>query len=286
MNHVPPNKVTRREFLQRAAVGAAGTALGLSPTGCSTRTASKRNIPLGLQLYSVRAECKANFLGTIEEVSKIGYQGVEFAGYWDRSAKEIRKMLDDNGLVTCGTHTSYESVLPDKIKETIEFNQIIGNKFVIVPYMTGKTRQEWLDKATLFNDLAEQLKPPGMWIGYHAHSHDFQNIEGESAWDTFFGNTKPEVIMQLDTSNCRDGGADPVEVLHKYPGRTRSIHLKPNGTGPEAIIGEDKINWQDVFDFCETKGNTQWYVIEHETSKNPLDTVRRTFEVLKKRFKV
>src|ERR1019366_4576978 len=109
-------------------------------------TAHKK-IPVGVEMYSVRNECKANFPGTIEAVAKIGYKGVEFAGYWGRSAKEIRKMVDDNGLVTCGTHTQYADLQPDKIDATIEFNQILCNKFVICPNMTAHSKQEWLDKA-------------------------------------------------------------------------------------------------------------------------------------------
>jgi len=177
-------------------------------------------------------------------------------------------------------------LLPNKIDATIEFNQIIGNRFIICPWMVAKSRAEWLAHAKLFNTLSDKLRPLGLWIGYHAHSHDFEKFDGETAWDIFFGNTKKEVVMQLDTSNCRDGGADPVEVLNRYPGRVRTIHIKPNGGGPEAIIGEDKVNWAGVFDFCEHRGDTQWYVVEHETSKTPLATVARTFEKLKELGKV
>jgi sugar phosphate isomerase/epimerase len=279
------NTLHRRQFLQLSALAAAGASLGLA--GCAThKCCAKKKPRIGLELYSVRNECKADFHGTIEKVAKIGYTGVEFAGYWGLSAKEIRKMIDDNGLITCGTHTPFEALQPDKIDATIEFNQIIGNKFVICPYMTGKTRAEWLDRAKMFNGLADKLAPLGMSIGYHAHKHDFELIEGQSAWDIFFQNTKKEVICQLDTSNCRDGGQDPVEVLHRYPGRIRSIHIKPNGGGPEAVIGEDKINWPGVFEFCETQGNTDWYVVEHETSSKPLETVARMYAKLKELGKV
>jgi sugar phosphate isomerase/epimerase len=130
------------------------------------------------------------------------------------------------------------------------------------------------------------VKSAGMSVGYHAHAHDFEKFDGESAWDLFFGNTKPEVVMQLDTSNCRDGGADPVAVLKKYPGRARSIHLKASGGGPEAVIGEDKVDWKAVFAFCESQGKTEWYVVEHESSKDPLDAVKRCFAALKAMGKV
>ncbi|MEI8039949.1 MAG: sugar phosphate isomerase/epimerase [Verrucomicrobiota bacterium] len=280
------SRITRRDFIRRSAAGLAGAGLALSLPDTAP-AASGKKIPVGLQLYSLRVECKNDLPGMLAAVSKIGYKGVEFAGYHNRSAAELRKMLDDNGLVACGTHTPFESIKGDKLKETVEFNRTIGNKFLIVPWMNEtKSKQEWLDRAKLFNEAADTVKANGMWVGYHAHAHDFHQIEGVSAWDLFFGNTKPEVVMQLDTSNCREGGADPVAVLKKYPGRARSIHIKPHGAGPEGIIGEGDVDWKGVFAFCEGKGKTQWYVVEHETSQNPLDAVKRNFEALKAMDKV
>jgi sugar phosphate isomerase/epimerase len=75
-------------------------------------------------------------------------------------------------------------------------------------------------------------------------------------------------------------------MLKKYPGRTRSIHIKANGGGPEAVIGEDKLDWMQIFAICESTGETEWYVVEHETSKDPLDAVKRSFAALKKLGKV
>ncbi len=280
MNYPLSSAVTRREFLGAIGVAGATLSLGVAPLA---RAAAGKKIPVGLQLYSVREQCQADLPGTLVAVAKIGYRGVEFAGYYGRSAKDLRKLLDDNGLIACGTHTPYESVLGDKLKETVEFNQTIGNKFLIVPWMNeAKSKQEWLDRAKLFNEIADKVKADGMSVGYHAHQHDFTQIEGVTAWDLFFGNTKAEVIMQLDTSNCCEGGADPVAVLKKYPGRARSIHLKAHGGGPDAVIGEDKVDWKEVFEFCESKGKTQWYVVEHESSKTPLEAVRRSFDALKK----
>ena len=275
--------IHRREFLQRTALSVAGLSVA---NAVRSSLAADAKIPVGVQLYSLRDQCKTDLPGMLTEVSKIGYKGVEFAGYHGRSSKELRKMLDDNGLVACGTHTPYESVLADKLQETVEFNQVLGNKFLIVPWMTAKSKQEWLDKAKMFNDLADKLAAQQMFIGYHAHAHDFEKFDGEMAWDLFFGNTKPAVIMQLDTSNCREGGADPVAVLKKYPGRARSVHIKANGGGPDSVIGEDKVNWPEVFAWCETKGGTQWYVLEHESSKDPITAVRRSYAALKEMGKV
>lgn len=280
------SQFSRREFFHRAGLGTAMVAFGVPLVQTSQAAPRGKKIPVGLQLYSIREQCQKDLPGMLAAVSQIGYKGVEFAGYYGRNAKELRKMLDDNGLVCCGTHTPYESVSPAKLQETIEFNQTIGNKFLIVPWMEGKSKQDWLAKAKQFNELADQLKSKNMWIGYHAHAGDFKQFDGETAWDLFFGNTKKAVIMQLDTSNCAEGGADPVAILKKYPGRAKSIHIKAHGGGPDAVVGEDKINWKEVFTLCERQGQTDWYVLEHESGKDPLDAVKRSFEALKKMGKV
>lgn len=103
----------RRQFLQLSALGLAGASLGLA--GCANIkpfSSRKKKISVGLELYSVRNECKADFHGTVAQVAQIGYKGVEFAGYWGLSAKEVRQMIDDNGLVTCGTHTQFADLQP------------------------------------------------------------------------------------------------------------------------------------------------------------------------------
>ncbi len=285
MKRISAPGISRREFLRGGAVAVAGMAL--APRLVSAADASAgRKIPFAVQLYSLREQCKTDLPGMLAAVSKIGYKGVEFAGYHGHKAEELRKLLDENGLVACGTHSPFETVQGDKLKETIEFNHVIGNKFLIVPWLVGLAKPGWLGLAKQFNEIADKLEPEGMWVGYHAHEHDFKKLDGQYPWDIFFGNTKPGVIMQLDTGNCRTGGADPLTVLRKYPGRARTIHIKAYGGGPEAVIGEDKIDWPPIFAFCESKGGTEWCVLEHETSKDPLDAVKRSFGALRKMGKV
>lgn len=279
MNALIPASLNRREFLITTFVGAA--LAGLSLPGLRAAQDAKK-IPIGLQLYSVRFECEKNLPAVLEAVGKMGFNGVEFAGYYGRKAPELRKMLDDNGLVCCGTHTPYESVSAKNLAATIEFNRILGNKFLIVPYMEAKSRQGWLDKAKEFNELADKVKAEGLLTGYHAHGGDFKKYDGETAWDLFFSNTKPEVIMQLDTSNCMDGGADPVAVLKKYPGRARTIHIKEFGGAKDAVIGGGVIKWSEVFALCEA-GGTEWFIIEHERGgPDPIGDVKRCLEAVRK----
>ncbi len=274
-------QASRRGFLKTAALGAAALQFGLPAL-----LAADKKIPIGLQLYSVRKDCEKDLPKVLETVAKIGYKGVEFAGYYGRKATELRKMLDDNGLVCCGTHTPLDTIKPENLEATIEFNKTIGNKNLIVPYMDPKTKEGWLEMVELFNKQAEKVKPAGMRVGYHAHAHDFQKLDGVSCWDIFFGGTHDDVVMQLDTSNCMDGGANPVEVLKKYNKRAVTIHIKEWGGKSDAVIGEGKVDFPAVFDICEHNGVTEWYVLEHEREEDAIENVRRSFEALKKLGKV
>jgi len=275
-------KVTRRDFLR------AGTAAGLGLTLAGlAEAAAKKKIPIGLQVYSLREQAAKDLPGVLETVAKMGYKGVEFAGYYNHEAPALRKMLDANGLVCCGTHAQYDTLKPDKIDATIEFNKVIGNKYLIVPYMPAAGRQVWLDRAKEFNELAEKVKPHGMLVGYHAHAHDFEKVEGgQRAWDVFFGNTKREVVMQMDTGNCLDGKADPVAVLKQYPGRAVTIHLKEHGGDAHTVIGQGEVKWADVFRLCEADV-TEWYIVEHERGgADSIGDVKRCLDELRKMGKL
>jgi sugar phosphate isomerase/epimerase len=230
-------------------------------------------IPIGLQLYSVREDCSRDLPGTLAAVADMGYAGVEFAGYYDHSAKELWKMLDDLGLRCCGTHTRLDTLLGDELERTIEFNQTLGNRFLIVPALPEErrnSRSAWLDTAKLFDKLAEKVRSQGCRVGYHNHHIEFTPMDEELPWDTFFGNSLPDVIMQLDTGNCLHGGGNPVEFLKRYPGRAVTVHLKEYASGyDKAVIGEGDVRWQEVFSLCETVGGTEWYIVEQETYAHP-----------------
>jgi len=279
--------VSRREFLKQstlaAAAGAAITPASLLAAGAY----GGKKIPIGLQLYSVRHECEKDLVGTVTAVAKMGYKGVEFAGYYGRDAKTLRKLLDDVGLKCCGTHIGLETLLGDNLPKTIEFNQTLGNQFLIVPGLGAKytkSRQAWSETADIFNDLAAKVKPHGMRVGYHNHTIEFKALDGELPWDTFFGRTKKEVVMQFDTGNAMHGGGDATIYLKKYPGRAATVHVKSfSKAKPNALLGDDELPWKEIFKLCETSARTEWYIIEYESDAYPpLISVEKSLEVMRK----
>jgi sugar phosphate isomerase/epimerase len=231
----------------------------------------KNKVPIALQLFSVRGEVARDLPTTLNSVSEIGYLGAEPWGYsgdklewmgWE--PKALRKLYDENNLQCCGMHLSTSALLGDNLQRTIEMNQILGNRFLIIA--ADKQRMSSLDTimelAEILNETADKLKPLGMYTGYHAHPFDFIRFGDETAWEVLFSNTQKDVVMQMDVGNCANGDGDPIAMLRKFPGRALSVHLKDYGGGPGSVIGEGKADWKVIFELCSTLHKPEWYVVE------------------------
>lgn len=277
--------ISRRDLLKLGAGAGAMCLAGAHPLAALAR-AKDAKIPIALQLYSVRRQCEKDLPPVLEAVAKMGYQGVEFAGYYGRDAADLRKLLDANGLKCCGTHIRLGTLQGDALKGTVEFNQTLGNPYLIVSYMPHsllESLEKIKETAKIYDDLAAKVKDEGMHVGYHAHGGDFVKIGDKTVWELFFENTCPEVCMQMDVGNCIEGGGDPYAILKEFPGRSATIHLKEYGGPDEAVLGEGEVDWKKVFNICETTGGTKWYIVEHERGAgDPLENVKRCLKNLRK----
>ena len=216
----------------------------------------------------------------------MGYEGVEFAGYYGRTAQELRQLLDDNGLKCCGTHIGIDTLLGDNLAPTMEFNRTIGNKFLIVPGLSKErtsSKAAWQETARTMNEISDKVTPEGFRTGYHNHHTEFLELDGEQPWDTFFGNTKPEVVMQFDVGNALHGGGHAAPFLQKYPHRALTVHVKEySAMNDKALIGEGDVDWKEIFGLCETIGGTEWYIVEQESyAYPPLECVDKCLQNLR-----
>jgi sugar phosphate isomerase/epimerase len=256
--------------------------------GEGTARAGAKRIPIGLQLYSVRRECQQDFPGTVAKVAEMGYEGVEFAGYYNWSAQRVRKLLDQHGLKCCGTHAGLTTLLGDNFAATVEFNETIGNKYLIVPGIPGNMRPDsktgWVLFAKLMNELAEKAKDHDMQVGYHNHAHEFQSDNGDVPWEVFASNSDKDVILQVDIGHVVRAGADPARHMKRYPGRLVTVHVKEfSKTKRHPLVGEGDVDWPAMFRICEDAGGTQWYIVEDESSNPPpLQRVKRDLENLRR----
>jgi sugar phosphate isomerase/epimerase len=246
-----------------------------------------KKIPIALQLYSVRDVAPYDFLGTIAKVAKMGYDGVEFAGYHGVDPKDIKKCLDDNGLKAEGTHTGLNNLDDANIQATIDLHKTLDCPWCIVPWIPEDMHNsEDACKRTgeVFHKIIEKLEPVGLKTGFHAHAGDMQVLPtGRTAWDHLAEYTPQSFILQYDTANGMQGGADPVQPILNWPGRNQSLHLKEWAGSHGAIIGEGEIPWQRVFDAAENGGGVEWYVVEHEedTEMGSLAAVEKCLQNLR-----
>lgn len=231
---------------------------------------------IGVQLFSVRESCARDLLGTLKAIADMGYEGVEFAGYYNRTASELRRLLNEFGLEPAGTHIGVDALRENALSETLRFCRELGVRFLIVPWIPEdmrNSRDAWLRTARFFNLVAERLRGEGMYTGYHNHVEEFKRFDGETGWEIFAKATIPEVTLQLDVGNAMHGGATMEQVLEyvrRFPGRTKTIHLKEfSRKDPQAILGEGEVSWADLLSACIKVGGTEWFIVEQESYKYP-----------------
>jgi sugar phosphate isomerase/epimerase len=279
---------TRRSALRAVGLGAAGLAV---PARWSA--AAPAAIPVAVQLYSVRDDCRKDFDAALAQVAAMGFAGVEFAGYYHYDGKPaaLRARLDDLNLKVAGTHVRTGVFADDVIERTIEFHQAIGCRFLIVPgdpAFTDPERSRAL--AETFNRTAARLKPLGMACGFHNHQGEFATDGGKTYWDLFAERTTPDVILQQDCGWTMMAGLDPVDLVRKYPGRTRSTHFKPavlprHAQTRKALLGEDSVDWVAVYAACVSVGGTEWIIVEQEVypdGRSPMDCTRQSLAGFRK----
>jgi len=268
--------------------GAAATSILGTRWAPPAAAAPAKKIPIGLELWSVRQLCEKELPMVLKAVGQMGYDAVELAhSYYGYDAAAWRKLLDENGLKSCGMHMGLPALQGDAFQKTVEMHKVIGSPYLIVaslPHKSLASPAAIIETGKQFNELAEKLAPHGMKIGYHCHGGDFAKVEGRTAWELFGENTNPDVLLQLDIGNCLGGGGDAIGMLRKFPGRSVSIHIKDHGGKPGAVFGEGTVNWKEVFEICETTGGTKQYVIEEEGRAGPeaLEDVRRALQNFRK----
>lgn len=278
---------SRRKFL---AISAGVPAL-LSPAGLAKLYGATGEIPVGLELFSVRESLKGDQDATLRAVAKIGYQCVEFyAPYFDwteAQAKQTRKLLDGLGMKCYSTHNSAAYFNKENLARAKNMNLILGSKYMVMASSDPKTTlQQWRELSDVLNHAADQLEPDGLKTGYHNHDAEFTPLEGKRPMEILAENTKPSVMLQLDVGTCIEAGSDPVAWIRANPGRIRSIHCKDwapgAGKGYKVLFGEGVADWKAIFHAAEHGGGVEYYLVEQEGSRfSELDTAQKCLDVFR-----
>jgi sugar phosphate isomerase/epimerase len=287
--------MNRRTFLATATTVAAGTLLG-SRLGWAA--ADHRIEKVGLQLYTVRDQMKADFEGTIAKVASIGYKEVEFAGYFDHTPQQVRAIVDKNGLTAPSAHIQWNE-LDDKFPSVIEGAKTIGMSYLVNPWIPEEERKSpdiWKKAADKFNHCGEQTKKAGIQFAYHNHWFEFLPVNGKLPYDELLALCDKDLVkMELDLCWITVGGSDPLKYFERYPGRFPMVHvkdIKKLPPLPEAgtqnfgsslkdmtEVGSGIIDWKKIFAHSEQAG-IKHYIVEHDHPAQPFESVKTSYEYL------
>lgn len=185
--------------------------------------------PIALQLYTVRRDLASDLKGTLEQVKSMGYDGVEFAGLHDHSVEDIRRLVDDLGLVPVSAHVPFQDMISDP-DGVLGLYARLGCNYVAVPYMTEEHRPGAPGFAEVIESikmLGRVAKEKGMTLLYHNHDFEFVKVDGVYGLDLLYSSVPADLLQtEIDTCWVNVAGENPVEYVRKYSGRAPIVHLK------------------------------------------------------------
>ncbi|MCR2820924.1 sugar phosphate isomerase/epimerase family protein [Lederbergia panacisoli] len=243
-----------------------------------------------LQLYSVREAAEKDFLGTVRKVADMGYDAIQFAGYFNTPAHELKSVLDEKGITVAGSHIMFDAFKGVQLIETFKYNREIGNDLLIIPAIAPQYRDSedaWKRTAEEFNKIGQACKEEGFTFAYHNHSFEFEKFGDSTGFDLLFGNSDPDLVkIELDCYWATFADLDPLNIINNYGDRVVSLHLKDmtveNGEKRSIEIGSGSLDIESLLN-VGTKNNVRWFIIEQEKfDGDPMESSKVNIENLKK----
>jgi sugar phosphate isomerase/epimerase len=189
------------------------------------------NFKIGLQLYSVRDEMEKDVYATLKKVKEIGYDYVEFAGFYNVEPEKLKEMLDEIGLTAVGIHQNIQGFFenPELI---IKYLTTLGIKNATIPWMKKdnllvENKEVFESTIADIKKMSDMLKEYDISLAYHNHEFEFESTNGKYILDNLYETLGEDVLKtQLDLCWVKYGGEDPVKYIHKYSKRCPTVHFK------------------------------------------------------------
>ena len=237
---------------------------------------------VGLQLYSLHEYTEKDFCGTVEKVARMGYRGVEFAGYGGLKPDQVVKLLKDNGLTAYGSHIGGLPKTDAELDAEIEMNLAVGSKYLICPWQDMETRDDALRFAEVMNRTADRLRPHGLRLGYHNHDFEFRVDQGEILLDTVLQNVAEDVFVEFDVFWVAYAGHDPLRFIKKYAGRQPLMHLKELAADRKANveIGAGILDFDAIIRAGMDAGVERFIIEQEEYTLPQLESCERSLKNL------
>lgn len=255
-------------------------ALGLQAAEHNVGVGPSFKGPVGLQLYSLRAEFTKNVPATLDKVKGYGIKYVETAGTYNLSPERFRDMLKERGLEAVSGHFPFERYKADP-EGIAKDARTLGLKYAgcaWIPHEGDFDEKECREAAEVFNHAGEVLAKHGIRFFYHCHGFEFQPHGDGTLWDLLMKETKPELVRyEMDVFWVVHPGQDPIKLLNKYGKRWELMHLKDMRKGVktgeltgksdvknDVTLGTGQMNWPAILKAAKQAG-VKYYFIEDES---------------------
>jgi len=237
-----------------------------------------------IQLYSIREQTAQDFPGSLKRLSEIGYTGVEFAGYGNLPADEMRRLLDGFGLKSVGTHAPLER-LSANLDEELEYNHTLGTEYIIVPYSPIKSKDDTLRLAESMNDIGGKCLAAGFKFGYHNHDHEFllDDAGGLCLLDILFDNLNSKFIMELDVFWAAAAKTDYPAYMKKHKDKLRLLHIKQiECLDSKKCVDLDQgiIDYNEIIALGKELGVEHFILEQEEFPGDPFDSIKRNYDYI------
>jgi sugar phosphate isomerase/epimerase len=243
---------------------------------------------IAAQLYTVRDFLKtpADIAASLKRIKAIGFDTVQVSGMGPIETKELRKMLDGEGLVCCATHEPGKDILenPKKVVETLKE---LGCMYTAYPWphTSPKTEADYLALAAALDKSGKVLREAGLVLAYHNHAIEFERFGKKTGLEILYDKTSPKNLQgEIDTFWIQYGGGDSVEWCKKLENRLPLLHLKDYGIVDNKHtmfeIGQGNLDWKRIIKAAK-KAGTEWFIIEQDICRaDPFDSLKASLEYM------
>lgn len=257
-------RITRRQFIGKSAAGIGSAVLASHFSADLGAIAPPRPVryPLGFQVWTIREQVIRDFAGTMKMMAGIGYRSVEmcsppgyelsgFGPLMKMSAREMKQIVNDNGLLLESTHYTMDE-LRKHLDERIGFAAGSGQKQMILSSFGlpgNATMSDWMRAADELNRIGEKTKKAGIQTGFHNHHTEFGEIDNVLIYDALLNQFDPELVKMQFQVAVINIGYKAADYFNKYPGRFISAHLADYSMldRKNVALGKGIVDWKEFF---------------------------------------
>lgn len=224
-----------------------------------------KKYPVSVQLYSLREAVEQIGAGKVlQKVAECGYAAVEFAGFYEKTPREIKRVLDDLGLQASSAHGPLPSA--DNIAQIVDSAKELGYRWHVTGFGPDSfgSGDDCRKNADGLQAGALLLKKEGLRLAYHNHWWEFDRKFNNQYPHQILMESAPDLYAQLDTYWAAVGGVNVPKIISQLNQRIPLLHIKDgpiNKDQPMTSVGDGKMVWEPIIRAAH-ENILEWLIVE------------------------